>query len=67
MMASSEVFSQALGLPIEQREELALLLWESLPENDHPLSLDPQYAAEVRRRIEEIDSGKARCSPSTRC
>ena len=60
MKVSNNVFSQALGLPTDQREELALLLWESLPENGHPIVLDPQYEAEGMRRIEEMDSGQAK-------
>ena len=60
MSTANELFSQALCLPVDQREELALLLWESLPENGHPPSLDPQYEAEVMRRIGEIDSGQAK-------
>jgi putative addiction module component (TIGR02574 family) len=39
---------------------LATLLWESLPEQQSSAALDPQYEAEVVRRIEEIDSGRAK-------
>jgi len=60
MSMANDVFSQALGLPVEQREELAVLLWESLPEDASPVSLDQQYEAEVMRRIGEIDHGQAK-------
>lgn len=60
MNIANDLFSQALGLPAEQREQLAVLLWESLPEDDRPFGLAPEYEAEVLRRIEEIDSGRAR-------
>ena len=60
MSIANDVFSQALGLPVQQREELALLLWESLPEEDRPLALDPKYEAEVLRRVEEVESGTAK-------
>ena len=60
MNIANDVFSQALGLPAQQREELALLLWESLPEDDRPLVLDAEYEAEVLRRVEEVESGEAK-------
>src|SRR5262245_8214400 len=60
MSIANDVFYQALGLPVQQREELALLLWESLPEDERPLTLDPEYEAEVLRRAHEVGSGRAK-------
>jgi len=56
----SDLYSQALNLPAEKRGELALLLLESLPEDERPIELDPEYEAELVRRLEEMDSGKAK-------
>ena len=55
----SELFSQALSLPVESRQELALLLLESLPIRERPIELDPDYEAELLRRLAEIDGGRA--------
>jgi putative addiction module component (TIGR02574 family) len=55
----SELFSQALGLPVESRQELALLLLNSLPVCERSIELDPDYEAELVRRLEEIDTGRA--------
>jgi putative addiction module component (TIGR02574 family) len=60
MSAANDVYSQALSLPAEQRGELAHLLLESLPEDERPIQLDPEYEAELVRRLEEIDSGRAK-------
>lgn len=60
MSIANDVFSQALNLPADQRGELAYLLLESLPEDERPVELDPEYEAELFRRLEEIDSGQAK-------
>jgi putative addiction module component (TIGR02574 family) len=60
MSAANDLYSQALSLPAEQRGELAYLLLESLPEDERPIELDPEYEAELFRRLEEIDSGRAK-------
>jgi putative addiction module component (TIGR02574 family) len=60
MTIANDLFSQALALPAEQRKELAIRLWESLPQDDHLPVLESEYEAEIRRRVEEIDSGKAK-------
>jgi hypothetical protein len=39
MNVTAELYSQALGLPATQREELAILLLESLPEDDSPVEV----------------------------
>ena len=61
MSRGNDVFSQALGLPAQQRRELALRLLESLPpEEGRSNELDVEYEAELLRRMEEIDAGKAK-------
>jgi putative addiction module component (TIGR02574 family) len=60
MSIAESVFSQALSLPADQRGELAFLLLESLPEDQRPLELEPEYEAEVLRRLGEIDQGNAK-------
>ncbi|HEY2411724.1 MAG TPA: addiction module protein [Pirellulaceae bacterium] len=57
---AGDVFLQALGLPADQRGELAHLLLESLPEDERPLELSSEDEAELVRRLEEIDSGRAK-------
>jgi len=54
----SEIAKAALALPEGERAELADLLTESLdlPSN----SLHPEWAAELRRRVEEFDSGRVK-------
>jgi putative addiction module component (TIGR02574 family) len=56
---ANDVYSQALGLPVEQRGELAYLLLESLPEDVWPIELNPEYEDELPRRLDEMDSGQA--------
>jgi putative addiction module component (TIGR02574 family) len=61
MSIANDVLSQALGLPAQQRRDLALRLLESLPpEEERSNELDLDYEAELLRRVEEIDAGKAK-------
>lgn len=60
MSVANDLFSQALNLPAEKRGELAFLLLESLPEENRPVEIDEEYEAELHRRLEEIDSGRAK-------
>jgi putative addiction module component (TIGR02574 family) len=60
MSMASNLFSQALDLPADQRGELAHLLLESLPEDERPIELNSEYEAELIRRLEEIDAGRAK-------
>ncbi|MBA4189092.1 MAG: hypothetical protein C0467_13925 [Planctomycetaceae bacterium] len=57
----SELFDAALSLPEPERAELAELLAASL--TSQPGSLHPAWAAELRSRAAEIDSGKVRPIP----
>ena len=60
MSTMNPVYSQALGMSISERKELAMLLLESLPEGDQEFALDPDYEAELMRRLDESDRGQAR-------
>lgn len=51
----AQITSDALTLSFEEREQLASLLWESLPEDNVPLS--DAWLIEIKRRIEEVDNG----------
>jgi hypothetical protein len=60
MNAATELYSQALSLPIEQREELALMLLESLPDTgDAPIEVSAELEQEIDRRIGEREAGSA--------
>ena len=50
-----QITADALALPPGEREQLASLLWESLPGDDAPLS--EAWLIEIKRRIEEVDNG----------
>jgi putative addiction module component (TIGR02574 family) len=60
MSMTGDVFSQALSLPANQRGELAHRLLESLPEDERPIELNSEYEEELIRRLEEIDSERAK-------
>lgn len=51
-----ELFQAALSLPDDARAELAELIAASLPVS--PSRLHPEWTDEIRRRVEEVESGK---------
>lgn len=57
----AELLEAALALPEVERAELAELLTASVPEP--PSSLHAAWAAELRRRAAEIDSGQVKPIP----
>jgi putative addiction module component (TIGR02574 family) len=57
----AELLQAALALPDRERAELAELLVATIP--SPPSSLHPAWAAELRRRTAEIDSGQMRPIP----
>lgn len=57
----TELLEAALTLPEAERAELAELIAASVP--SPPSSLHPDWAAELRRRAAEIDSGKVKLVP----
>lgn len=56
--AASEILKEALTLTAEERAELADNLLESLDMENDP-GLEEAWDREIRRRIAELDSGKA--------
>jgi putative addiction module component (TIGR02574 family) len=61
-----EIRQIALELPEEQRIQLANSLWNSIHADEElgGSELDAEWAAEIERRLHEIDSGNARLSPA---
>jgi putative addiction module component (TIGR02574 family) len=60
-MSVTELFDKAQFLPSNEREQLALMLLETLPADDAaPIELDEEYEAELERRLERIRSGQSK-------
>jgi len=59
----SELLKKALALPPEARAALAGSLLESLEEHPAEEGVEEAWAEEIKRRIEEIDSGKVQMIP----
>ena len=55
-----ELKAEVLSLPRDEREDIVQALLESL--DDDP-GVDPEWYAEILRRVEEIRSGKAEMIP----
>jgi hypothetical protein len=61
MSTAPDLFSQALSLPSALREELANLLFESLPaDDDSPIEISEELQEVIERRLEEIRNGTAK-------
>jgi putative addiction module component (TIGR02574 family) len=58
MSVSTDIYSQALNLPLVQREELAILLFESLSDDDSPVEVSEEFEEEIHRRLEEHRLGQ---------
>lgn len=54
---AKKIFEQALALPERERRNVAEALLDSLAETSEH-EIDPAWHDEVRRRIEEVRSGK---------
>ena len=59
----SELLKKALALPPEARAALATSLFESLDEEPADTGVEAAWSEEVKRRIEDIDSGKVQMIP----
>ena len=59
----SELLKKALALPPEARAALATSLFESLNEGPADQGVEAAWSEEVKRRIEDIDSGKVQMIP----
>jgi putative addiction module component (TIGR02574 family) len=59
----SELLKKALALPPEARAALADSLLESLDEEPVDEGVEAAWSEEIKRRLEEIDSGKVQMIP----
>jgi putative addiction module component (TIGR02574 family) len=59
----SELLRKALALPPEARAALAGSLLESLDQHPDEEGVEEAWAEEIKRRVEEIDSGKVQMIP----
>lgn len=62
-MSFDELKREALKLSFDEREELALTLHKSLDEEEEDPEIASAIMAEVRRRYEAIEAGKAKLIP----
>jgi putative addiction module component (TIGR02574 family) len=61
---ATELLKRALALSVEERAELAGSLLESLDgAHDDPEAVEAAWSEEIARRIENLDSGKAKTVP----
>jgi len=56
------VFSEALALPPEFREQLATMLWQSL-DGDSPAEVEAAWREEIARRLESFRKGETTAIP----
>jgi len=54
-MSATDIRAAALALPEEERERLAMDLWDSLSQDD---GVGDAWAKEIERRVREIDNGE---------
>ena len=59
----SDLLKKALALPPEARAALAGSLLESLDEGPADQSVEAAWSEEIKRRMEELDSGKVKPIP----
>jgi putative addiction module component (TIGR02574 family) len=57
---ATQLLTQALGLSPGQREELAMMLLDSLPDDDSPMVVDEELERLIERRLAEHEAGTAR-------
>ncbi len=62
--AAKKLMEQALALPREDRRRLGLALLESLDDDEQGLALHPAWIPEIKRRVEEIESGNVKTVPA---
>ncbi len=60
---ASDILKRALALPSEARAAIASSLLESLDEEPADEGVEAAWSDEIKRRIEEIDSGKVQLIP----
>ena len=57
-----EIMDRLLALPRDERERIAVRLFDSLDEDDEE-AVEKAWIEEARRRITEIESGAVVCRP----
>jgi putative addiction module component (TIGR02574 family) len=55
--AANELFDAAMALSPSERVELATRILETV-DDDAPVELSPEWKAEIKRRLDEIDRGE---------
>ncbi len=58
-MTKEQILSEAMALDPRERDEVAETLWQSIV----PDELTQQQLAEIRRRIESLESGQTQTIP----
>ncbi len=61
-MSIDQLTAEAMALPPKERVALAHALLDSA-DAEEEIELDPAFRAELRRRCEELDSGKVKGIP----
>lgn len=57
-MSASDLLTEVLKLPRQQRQALAEQVWQSLDSDKDDLNEDsPSFAEELKRRVESVKSG----------
>jgi putative addiction module component (TIGR02574 family) len=56
------LLSDASQLPLDERIQLIEALWDTVPEDAMP-ALSDEWLAEINRRSDEYDAGKAQTIP----
>jgi len=60
-MSVAELFEKAQALPLAEREQLTMMLLDTLPEeHDGPIEIDEEYQLEIERRLERIRTGQSK-------
>lgn len=59
---ASDILAQAMQLPAEERYDLVDALHESIHADD-TTGIDPEWSATIKRRVEELESGKVQAVP----
>ncbi len=60
---ASDILKKALALPSEARAAIAGSLLESLDETPADEGVEAAWSEEIKRRIEEVDSGRVQLIP----
>lgn len=58
MTEGQDLLDRALKLPADERAVLAANLWASLEEEPSDPRVEAAWAAEVRRRLERVETGQ---------